>query len=160
VRVHAEPAWLPVAGAIAYPKASGFLLLGFILILGASAASVRAGVARPVWAVPLLVLALLYPLLLVIWHGDSAAIPRHSLPVGVELRLSMLLLALFIVDAVADRWGAAVPGSFPATGSTSPSMAVAEGDPAAFVGRQAERGAHRRGRQDGIPRVRSSRDAA
>ena len=99
VRLHPEPPWLPLAGAVFYPKSSLILGLWSVVVLGSTAVLIRVGKGRPFWAIPLLVLATLYPLYLVIWHGDTAALERHSLPIGLGLRLSLWLLTFFVLDA-------------------------------------------------------------
>jgi hypothetical protein len=104
VRLHPEPPWLPLASAVFYPKSSFILGLWFIAVMGATAALTHKGRGRAVWAVPLLVLTTLYPLFLVIWHGDSAALERHSFPVGLGLRLSLWLLTFFILDTTLARY--------------------------------------------------------
>jgi hypothetical protein len=103
VRLHPEPPWLPLTTAVFYPKSPLILGLWAIVVLGSTAVLIRTGRGRPFWAVPLLVLATLYPLYLVIWHGDTAAMERHSLPVGLGLRLSLWLLTFFVLDTALSR---------------------------------------------------------
>ncbi|HSB90874.1 MAG TPA: hypothetical protein VLD63_12710 [Anaerolineales bacterium] len=98
VRLHPDPAWMPLAGAVVYPRSTIFLVLWSVAVVICSAILVRRGFGRPVWAVPLLMMVTLYPLMLIIWHGDSAALERHSLPVGVGLRLCLWMLSFLLVD--------------------------------------------------------------
>jgi hypothetical protein len=103
VRIHSQPAWLSLASAFFYPKS--FLVLGIWLIpiLGSTAVLIRSSRGQVFWAIPLLLLVSLYPLFLVIWHGDTAAMERHSQPVGLGLRLSLWLLTFFVLDEFLTR---------------------------------------------------------
>ena len=133
-RLHAEPSWMPVASAIVYPRQPLVVLLWFGVILGFTTVLILSGRGRTVWAIPLLVLAMLYPLMLVIWHGDSAALERHSLPLALGLRLSLWLLSFLLLDAALDRRGSSVLGrnaSAPGKRSTGVELS---GEPLAAVG--------------------------
>jgi len=76
----------------------------WLVVIGLGAALVTARARpQPVWIVPLVALALQIPHALVVWHGDTLEVPRHGLLVAVLLRLSLLLLALFAIDALLER---------------------------------------------------------
>ena len=120
IRQHPEPDWMLVAGAMAYPESPWFLAPWFVVTIMCTVIWIRAGRGRTVWAVPLLVLAMLYPLLLVVWHGDSAALERHSLPIGLGLRLSLWLLFFLLLDAVLP---------VPRHAKMTPSSSGSESDP-------------------------------
>jgi hypothetical protein len=103
VRLHPEPPWLTIASEVFYTKSAQILGLWLVVVIGSATVLIRNGKGQPFWMVPFFVLATLYPLFLVIWHGDSAALERHSLPVGLGLRLSLWLLTFFIIDATLAR---------------------------------------------------------
>lgn len=99
VRLHPEPQWLSRASAVFYPKPPLILGLWSVVVIGSTAVLIRAGKGQTFWAVPLLLLVTLYPLYLVIWHGDTAAMERHALPIGIGLRLCLWLLTFFVLDS-------------------------------------------------------------
>jgi hypothetical protein len=41
-----------------------------------------------------------YPLALVVWHGDAMEVPRHALPVALQLRFALICLLMGIFDVV------------------------------------------------------------
>ncbi|MBI4707196.1 MAG: hypothetical protein HY761_04660 [Candidatus Omnitrophica bacterium] len=57
----------------------------------------------PVSWVPLIMILLVYPMAVLVWHGDSHEIDRHILPVVVQARLGFVLLLLFALDAVCKK---------------------------------------------------------
>ncbi|RJQ48961.1 MAG: hypothetical protein C4538_02915 [Nitrospiraceae bacterium] len=69
--------------------------------------------------VPLVSILLVYPLAVLVWHGDSHEIDRHMLPIVVQARLGFILLFLFAIDAIisenylnADKNKKGVPNIF------------------------------------------------
>jgi hypothetical protein len=55
---------------------------------------------RADWLVALVLMATTYPAALVAWHMSGQEVDRHALGGAVSLRLGILLLGLFLVDAV------------------------------------------------------------
>ena len=53
-------------------------------------------------AVPVLSLLVLIPYASLIWYGDAFDVPRHAILVKIVLRLSPLLLGVFLIDAELD----------------------------------------------------------
>ena len=58
----------------------------------------RLGHARVVWLVPAAYLASVIPHALLVWDGDWTEVARHSVQVGVTMRLGVVLALLFLVD--------------------------------------------------------------
>ena len=54
----------------------------------------------------------LIPYASLIWYGDAFDVSRHALLVKVVLRLSPLLLALFLIDAHRDSESAGIQAGF------------------------------------------------
>jgi len=69
-----------------------------VAIMAAAYAAIRGW--RAIWAVPAAGLLVFYPHALMVWHAAAADLDRHSLVNAVTLRLSTLLLVVFIADAV------------------------------------------------------------
>jgi hypothetical protein len=72
------------------------------LSLLAAALVRRLHVQPAVWVAAFLVASAPFHAL-VVWHGDAADIPRHSLLVQVFLRLGLLLIAVFAIDALGSE---------------------------------------------------------
>jgi hypothetical protein len=53
---------------------------------------------HPGWLAPLALLLLLYPMMFLVWHGDAMEVGRHSVLNGVQFRLALWMLALFVID--------------------------------------------------------------
>ncbi len=54
--------------------------------------------SRTCLILPILLLAISLPLAIIVWHGDAMELARHVFPVGVQLRLGLCILLLFLVD--------------------------------------------------------------
>lgn len=92
----------PIAEII-YPNSFEDVLFWVVLVcFGAGFAAYRYGTSR-VWLVPVLLLAFQPVHALIAYHGDAWEVNRHTLLVGVLTRLSVLLLALFALDAFLGR---------------------------------------------------------
>jgi hypothetical protein len=59
--------------------------------------------ARRFWLVPAVALLVQLPHAIVVYQADTLEIPRHAVLVAVMTRLSLLLLALFVIDAILNR---------------------------------------------------------
>jgi hypothetical protein len=70
--------------------------------VGALAVWRRLG-ARRFWLVPAVALLVQVPHAIVVYQADTLEIPRHAVLVAVMTRLSILLLALFAIDAIVNR---------------------------------------------------------
>ncbi|MBI5056283.1 MAG: hypothetical protein HZB61_06700 [Nitrospirae bacterium] len=49
--------------------------------------------------VPIILILLVYPLAVIVWHADAMEIDRHVLPAAVQARVGFILLILFAFDA-------------------------------------------------------------
>lgn len=83
-----------------------------LLALAAAAFLAWRGRARAAWLVPLVALVLQVPHAALVWHGDTVEIPRHAVVVGAMTRAALLVLTVFLVDAVSRG-----PARGPAPGS-------------------------------------------
>jgi hypothetical protein len=50
------------------------------------------------WATLLVVILIVYPTIVISWHGDSMGLSRHSLLANVELRMAIWLIFLALAD--------------------------------------------------------------
>ena len=88
---------------ILYPRGAQDVWFWLVVVgLGAVAAWRLLG-ARRTWLVPTVALLLQLPHAVVVYQGDTLEIPRHGILVAVMTRLSILLLALLVIDAVVGR---------------------------------------------------------
>jgi hypothetical protein len=99
----AEPVLPEFVGDVVYPPSVEALLVWLVVVGTAGGWLAWRGAARPVWAVPAVILLLQVPHAAVVWHGDPADMARHAFLVGVMTRLSLLLLTIFVVDALLAR---------------------------------------------------------
>jgi hypothetical protein len=99
----AEPLLPEFVGDVVYPPSVEVLLIWLVVVVAAGGWLVWRGAGRPVWAVPAVVLLLQVAHAAVVWHGDPADMARHAFLVGLMTRLSLLLLTLFIADALLAR---------------------------------------------------------
>lgn len=89
----------PLRRALLAPGAPGYLLW-FTVGLAALFFAVMRRPSR-VWLVPLAMLLSTLPHMLVVWHGDSQELQRHSLLVGVIGRLGLLMLLFLALGSAA-----------------------------------------------------------
>ena len=105
----------PIAEII-YPNSFEHVLFWVVLVcFGAGFAAYRCG-ASGVWLVPALLLAFQPAHALIAYHGDAWEVSRHTLLVGMFTRLSLVLLALFALDAFLGRAAGRRTGGSPAGG--------------------------------------------
>jgi len=103
----------PVLRAFVFPGPSEAVFAVAAVVLLAGAAGARRSRARRAWAVPVLAMFVMIPYASLIWYGDAFDVARHALLVKVVLRLSPLLLAVFLVDARREPTSASIQaGSF------------------------------------------------
>jgi hypothetical protein len=96
----ALPRWVGQLSSLLYTRNMTILLTwaGITLLVALIAAGF--GLARPAWLVPAALLALLYPMMFIVWHGDAMEVGRHSHLIGIQLRLALWMLAVFLVDSL------------------------------------------------------------
>jgi hypothetical protein len=92
-----------VPSGLAFPWGSGAALATWSIVV-VLAAAVLAGRSRSrdAWTVPAIGLLLMPLYAALIWHGDAMEVHRHSVPVGVLLRLNLVLLSALVADALAE----------------------------------------------------------
>jgi hypothetical protein len=98
---------------LAFPPSFESVLFWLVVIGVAAAYVARRHGAWRIWLVPVLLLAFQPIHAFVVYHGDAWEVSRHSLLVGVLTRLSVLLVALFALDALLSRRGAGGTGVSP-----------------------------------------------
>jgi hypothetical protein len=87
---------------IAYPRGAQDVWFWLVVVcVGALAVWRRRGADR-FWLVPAIALLLQIPHAIVVYQADTLEIPRHAVLVAVMTRLSVLLLALFVIDRIAN----------------------------------------------------------
>jgi hypothetical protein len=89
--------------AVVYPPSVAAVLVWLAVVIAAAAWLASLGMARPVWLVPAAATLLQLPHAVVAWHGDTNEIARHALTVSVMTRLGLLVLSIFLIDAVLER---------------------------------------------------------
>jgi hypothetical protein len=88
---------------VSYPRGSQDVWFWLVVVcVGAIAVWRRLGAGR-VWLVPAVALVLQVPHAVVVYQADTLEIPRHAVLVAVMTRLSLLVLALFVIDAIVNR---------------------------------------------------------
>jgi hypothetical protein len=88
---------------LAYPRGSQDVWFWLVVVcVGAIAVWRRLGAGR-FWLVPAVALLVQMPHAIVVYQADTLEIPRHAVLVAVMTRLSLVLLALFAIDAIANR---------------------------------------------------------
>jgi len=104
-------------GSVVYPSTFAALVAWLGVVIAAACALAWLGATRSIWLVPAIALFLQIPHAALVWHGDPNEIPRHALLVGVLTRLSLLLLSIFLIDALLGlRDRGAAQSRRPATG--------------------------------------------
>ncbi|MBF6612631.1 MAG: hypothetical protein IVW55_05825 [Chloroflexi bacterium] len=92
--------WGGYLSQITYPDDPRFLLVWLIVALSAVCLAILKRLWSVVWVIPVGLLLLAYPIAVIIWNGDAMEIGRHSLQVGIQLRLGLWLLLIFAADAL------------------------------------------------------------
>jgi hypothetical protein len=94
-----RPILAGVSDAFYWPAgAAAWALGGLLCAIIAAGVSFRSGDARLV--VPAILMLVAFPHALVVWHGDAMTLMRHSIEIGLHLRLGIWLALLIF----ADRW--------------------------------------------------------
>ena len=114
----------PVLRDVVYPGPGEAAFAVAAIVLLAAIAVARRSRARRAWAIPVLAMLVLIPYASLIWYGDAFDVARHALLVKVVLRLSPLLLAVFLIDAQRDPVSASIQAGSPKVGqcTMSPSQ--------------------------------------
>jgi hypothetical protein len=88
---------------IAYPRGSQDVWFWLVVVCVGAFAVWRYLGARWFWLVPAVALLVQLPHAIVVYQADTLEIPRHAVLVAVMTRLSLLVLALFAIDAIVNR---------------------------------------------------------
>jgi hypothetical protein len=100
---------LPAAlGAVVYPPSVAAILVWLAVVIAAAAWLARLGAARPLWLVPGVATLLQLPHAAIAWHGDTVELARHALTGSVVTRLGLLVLSIFLIDAILERRASAL----------------------------------------------------
>lgn len=82
-----------------YVESAASLLVWAVLALLIATLAAFAGVAARVWLVPVLAMITVVPQAIIVWM-EPMEVGRHALVLGVTLRVAVILLILFLVDAL------------------------------------------------------------
>jgi hypothetical protein len=95
---------MPVASPLVeltYPSSeTGFGIWAMAAALLSLCALLRARTLGSVWVLPLVMLLLVFPIAVIVFHGDPMEIPRHSIQTEIQFRLAVWLMVLMAVDAL------------------------------------------------------------
>jgi hypothetical protein len=94
-----------------FPRGVAALLALTAFVLVAAGVLWWLGVASALWLVPLAIVVTTYPHLVVVWHESGVEVDRHAFEAALLLRLAILLLGLFAVDAAIARYASETAAS-------------------------------------------------
>ncbi|MDF1499252.1 MAG: hypothetical protein P1P76_02140 [Anaerolineales bacterium] len=102
--VHPTPAWLSIISRVMSPESAVvtllFLLTPMMLLAGWS---IKNSVFLDWWLVPWILVLVIYPLMLVVFHGDAIELERHSSQIAVQFRLAAWMFSLALLEVIAVR---------------------------------------------------------
>jgi hypothetical protein len=75
-----------------------FAALAYVILVALTAWALLRGWGRGPWWVAAVILISMYPLMLVVWHGDPMEIERHALQIAIQFRLVLWLILLLALD--------------------------------------------------------------
>lgn len=81
-----------------YPVHGVAWLLAGLTLFALIAIHKKAWNANSLWAVYIMLCLTIFPHLFITWHGDSMAVDRHALSVGLQLALTFWLLIFLLLD--------------------------------------------------------------
>jgi hypothetical protein len=90
---------------ILYPNHFILWIWALVTLAALTAVLTRTWRDNPLWAAFILLVLPIFPHLFITWHGDAMAPARHALSVGLELHLSLWLLALLLADQLFQQPG-------------------------------------------------------
>jgi hypothetical protein len=102
--VNSERPWMADLSNIFYPRPVGIALFLFVVCLGAGMVYTWRVPRRPAWFVTLALLLTVYPLMFVVWHGDTIEEERHAVQIGIQIRLAFWMMAIYLVDVLNHRY--------------------------------------------------------
>jgi hypothetical protein len=106
----AKPLLPQRVASIVYPDRVDSVLRWLAIVSAAALVAALAGGARWTWLVPVGVILLQLPHALLVYHGDTLEVARHAIVMAIMLRLGILLLALLVLGAAAERLAARARG--------------------------------------------------
>jgi uncharacterized membrane protein len=107
-RLHPDPAWFPIVQPVFYPRPAALILIWAALLLPLLGSMMMVPSTRPSAATVLLLLALTYPHMFVVWHSDAVEIERHATLVALQVRLAVWMGTLLALDFLWDKMEARV----------------------------------------------------
>ncbi len=72
--------------------------VAWLALLGASIVGFIYDRQRPTWLAAAVLLISMYPLMLLVWHGNPMEIPRHADQIAIQFRLAAWMIAALILD--------------------------------------------------------------
>jgi hypothetical protein len=87
-----------------YPVRSAAWLWAGLTIIALIAIYKKAWLENPLWAAYILLCLTIFPHLFITWHGDSMAVDRHALSVGLQLAVSLWLFVFLAFDLDMKRF--------------------------------------------------------
>ncbi|HSB65502.1 MAG TPA: hypothetical protein VLD65_02935, partial [Anaerolineales bacterium] len=95
------PRWIRALSKLVFPVMPrwAYGLIYIVMICLAALALLRKWSLVP-WLVIGIILLTIYPLMVIVWHGDPLEMGRHALPIAINFRLAGWLALGFLVD----RW--------------------------------------------------------
>ena len=109
-----DPVWAKAINGVFFPRNMEILVLFIIISTVVIALGRQRHRAEPLLFTALGLLILAYPLALLVWHGDSIELERHSYQVALQVRLAAWLLFISMLPRVvmlvtARRKDASIP---------------------------------------------------
>lgn len=92
------PEWAKTISRIMYPEDPNWVMAGTVLLVGLLIFSGYRNRFSPACFIPLILVALVYPLMFVVWHGDAIEVERHAAQIGIQLRLAGWMMVILLVD--------------------------------------------------------------
>lgn len=102
LRERSDPAWAVLISDLMFPTRTE-ILLGFALLASLALLSAKNRIrAFPLPATGLALMALSYPLAVVVWHADAIELERHSFQLALQLRLAAWLLVIGAMPSLSE----------------------------------------------------------
>lgn len=96
---HPNPVWAQVISGVFFPKKVEILFVLAIASVVALAFARRVQGTEPLLLAAIGLLVLAYPLALLVWHGDSIELERHSQLVALQVRIAAWLLLIGVLSS-------------------------------------------------------------
>jgi hypothetical protein len=87
-----------------YPVYAVTWILTALTLFALAAVYKKAWRDNPLWAAFILLCLTIFPHLFITWHGDSMAVERHALSVGMQLSLTLWLFVFLLIEMGINRF--------------------------------------------------------